>query len=224
MSTDDIYAARKRVRLSGAPPILYAQNAPIPPLNLPLCPGEGIKAYTAVYDSDTDELRQYRAELTDFLDARSQELQDRFRASDLPIEIHKQRVREKARDVIRREKAEAEFAPPPYRRSLAEELAVIIEPPQPRIEGLSYVGQNVLLSAKAKAGKTTLSVSLARSLADGEPFLGSQGVTPPAGNIGVLNYEMTPAQHNQPESFVRPPVIIGMRLGGPLGCDSGIGV
>ena len=48
----------------------------------------------------------------------------------------------------------------------------------------------VVLAAQFKAGKTTLVSNCVRSLADGEPFLGLYPVTPLAGTIAVLDFEM----------------------------------
>lgn len=48
----------------------------------------------------------------------------------------------------------------------------------------------VVLAAQFKAGKTTLVSNCVRSLADCEPFLGLYPVTPLAGTIAVLDFEM----------------------------------
>jgi hypothetical protein len=93
-----------------------------------------------------------------------------------------------------KEKASRLFKQPEAPMNLAEELARDYPPLTARIEGLSWVGSRVTVAGKAKAGKTTLGINIVRSLADGTPFLGNIPVTPPEGNIGYLNYEMSPSQ------------------------------
>lgn len=122
---------------------------------------------------------------------------DKVRNRELGMETHRQRLRNDARDALTREKADAAFERPPYRTSLVEEFLEPVEAPAARITRLSFVGHNVLLAAKAKAGKSTLILSLIRSLADGDPFLGSLDVTPPVGHVGYINYEMSQSQMNQ---------------------------
>ena len=62
------------------------------------------------------------------------------------------------------------------------------------IDGLLVSGGTVFLAAKAKSGKTTLSMSLLKSLADGNEFLDAFPVHVPQGNIGYLNLELTEPQ------------------------------
>lgn len=54
---------------------------------------------------------------------------------------------------------------------------------------------DVLVTAQAKAGKTTLSHNLARSLCDGVPFLGEFAIQPiaPGKRLGILDAEMSPS-------------------------------
>jgi hypothetical protein len=61
--------------------------------------------------------------------------------------------------------------------------------PIPVIEHLHYEGNNTLLVAEFKTGKTTMEISLAAALVDEEPFLGKYE-TNFQGNIAFLNYEM----------------------------------
>lgn len=61
------------------------------------------------------------------------------------------------------------------------------------VEGLHFAGNNTLLVAEFKAGKTTLEVNLAAALADGKKFLG-RFQTKLHGRIAILNYEMAPDQ------------------------------
>lgn len=54
---------------------------------------------------------------------------------------------------------------------------------------LHLAGGNTLLTSAFKAGKTTLALNLARSLADDEPFLGKYEVSL-EGRVAILNYEL----------------------------------
>lgn len=59
-----------------------------------------------------------------------------------------------------------------------------------RITGLWPAGGNILLAAQAKAGKTTLTGSLVRSLCDGDPFLDQHHADPPPGTVFLIDAEM----------------------------------
>lgn len=63
-----------------------------------------------------------------------------------------------------------------------------------RMQDLWMQGQTVLLTAKYKAGKTTMMLNVIRSLADGKPFLGQFETTPITGNLMIVNAEMTRRQ------------------------------
>ncbi|MCX5119234.1 AAA family ATPase [Micromonospora sp. NBC_00362] len=63
-----------------------------------------------------------------------------------------------------------------------------------RVQDLWMQGQTVLLTAKYKAGKTTMMLNVIRSLVDGKPFLGQFEVTPIEGNLLIVNAEMTRKQ------------------------------
>jgi RecA-family ATPase len=63
-----------------------------------------------------------------------------------------------------------------------------------RIQDLWMQGQTVLLTAKYKAGKTTMMLNVIRSLVDGKPFLGQFETTPIEGNLLIVNAEMTRRQ------------------------------
>jgi hypothetical protein len=82
-----------------------------------------------------------------------------------------------------RQEAEAELlsegskpAPDPVRLDML--LAEPDEPATYRVDRLWPAGGRVILSAQRKAGKTTCTANLLRSLADGAPFLGCYQVTP----------------------------------------------
>lgn len=63
-----------------------------------------------------------------------------------------------------------------------------------RIEGLVEEGHNLLLGGKTKVSKTTLTVDLARALTnDEERWLDEFALSPPTGQVGWINCEMTEA-------------------------------
>ena len=66
--------------------------------------------------------------------------------------------------------------------------------PEAVIEELHYRGNNTLLVAEYKTGKTTLALNLAAALADGTPFLDRFDVNMPYGRVAFLNYEMDARQ------------------------------
>jgi len=64
-----------------------------------------------------------------------------------------------------------------------------------RIEGLVEEGHNLLLGGKTKVSKTTLTLDLARALTNGEErWLDEFALSPPTGQVGWINCEMTEAQ------------------------------
>jgi hypothetical protein len=61
-------------------------------------------------------------------------------------------------------------------------------------EGLVEEGHNLLLGGKTKVSKTTLTVDLARALTnDEERWLDEFALSPPTGQVGWINCEMTEA-------------------------------
>jgi AAA domain/Bifunctional DNA primase/polymerase, N-terminal/Primase C terminal 1 (PriCT-1) len=103
-------------------------------------------------------------------------------------EVERLLVGQEARERI----AAAEWEPP----EVATDAAALFAQPEPEqrwsVDQLASHGDNVLLAAQYKAGKTTLLLSLLRALADGEPFLGrfDAGTGVP---VAWLNYELTDA-------------------------------
>lgn len=59
-----------------------------------------------------------------------------------------------------------------------------------RVDRLLPANGRAMLAAPYKAGKSTLTGNLIRSLADGDPFLGSFDVVPPEGTIAVFDNEL----------------------------------
>ena len=63
-----------------------------------------------------------------------------------------------------------------------------------RIAGWLPRGTRAMLAAQYKAGKTSLVGNIARSLVDGDPFLGVAQVTPLAGSLALIDTEMNQEQ------------------------------
>jgi hypothetical protein len=80
---------------------------------------------------------------------------------------------------------------PPNRTPRTPRLHEPDTPTPWRIHGLWPERGKVLLSAAAKAGKTTLGLNLDRSLLAGTPFLGKFETNPTPGTVCVLDLEMT---------------------------------
>lgn len=100
-------------------------------------------------------------------------------------EVHRLRVREQARAAFNAHAREP--IPRPYTFA---EYAGLPKPSEPyRIDNLLRVGGRVIVSAPAKAGKSTLRDHLTQALVNGEPFLGDFNTTPAAGNVVVLDFE-----------------------------------
>jgi hypothetical protein len=73
---------------------------------------------------------------------------------------------------------------------------LLAEPDEPvayRIDRVWPAGGRVILAAQRKAGKTTCTGNLLRSLADGDPFLGRYAVTPveAGGTVFAIDTEMS---------------------------------
>lgn len=78
--------------------------------------------------------------------------------------------------------------------SLAELLATAIPKSKWLVDGLLMKAGKIFFAAQAKAGKTTLTLALLKSLVDGIAFLGKFKVEVPEGRIGYLNLELTDGQ------------------------------
>lgn len=97
-------------------------------------------------------------------------------AREVSLEAHRLKVREAAKERHAADKAGVIELPPLIR--LDEFLSVPDEDVTHRVAGLWPIGGRVVLSAQHKAGKTTLSGNLLRSLVDGSLFLGAFEVEP----------------------------------------------
>lgn len=99
------------------------------------------------------------------------------------------RARRAAEDLHRAELAGDITVPAPT--GLPDLLAEPDAPTVYRIDGLWPAGGNVVMAAAYKAGKTTTTGNLVRSLADGDPFLDTFDVTPVGdGTVGLVDFEM----------------------------------
>lgn len=101
-------------------------------------------------------------------------------------------VQEEAKRLQQKRAEGAQTAPQPL--SLTELLELPDSDSLSRVEGLWPVGGRIVLAAVAKAGKSTLVTNLVKSLVDDTPFLGKFEVTPPTGNVVVIDNELDPRQ------------------------------
>jgi hypothetical protein len=90
--------------------------------------------------------------------------------------------------------AAEDFDPPPSAELLSDDLEDDSGPPAYRIESLLREGQNLLIVAQYKVGKTTLTMQLLKAYCDGGSFLDYFTVKQPEGNIAVWNYELSAQQ------------------------------
>lgn len=105
-------------------------------------------------------------------------------------ELRRQLIREKVQEA-RRASKEAQVEPFDA-GLLCDILARPADPPM-RVDGLIPSAASVLLSAQRKTGKTTWLLNYARALIEGSPLLGRFDTRPIAGNVALLNYEVSGA-------------------------------
>lgn len=167
MSTDDATAAaRERLRAAGAPPMLIAPDAPIPPIHLPISRG-GAQSFTQPRHDDDDEIAIYRERLSDFLDAHNEDFAAFMEKADLGIEVRRLRIREQARVIVQQEQANAmrTDAQTAERAQLGGD-AILDEPASPPAlwgSGSKVAwarGQGMMLASHQGLGKTTLAQQL----------------------------------------------------------------
>lgn len=106
----------------------------------------------------------------------------------LTRELAIQRVRRDARRILDAE--ERPLVQRPEVLTLRERLARPRDPVRWRIEGWQPVRSRIVLAAQFKAGKTTVTGNLARSLLDGDDWLGRFKVDPISGTVVILDFEM----------------------------------
>lgn len=117
---------------------------------------------------------------------------------DVQKQLYVEKVRSEAKSLLAAEEAlRSKPALPPVGYTLkdafeAEEVTVeyVVDP-------LQVVGHNVLMVAKYKLGKTTITQNLARCLVDGTDFLRYFKVRRLSGRVAIWNYELLPAQWNE---------------------------
>lgn len=167
------------------------------------------KEIAAILDAKEDEIRERERE-REQLEA-EQETAIEGRLETLRIE-HEARKRLNV-EVTR----QRPFELPKIGWTAEDFIAEEDEPLTEVIEGLHYSGNNTLLVAEFKAGKTTMEVNLAAALVDERPFLGKYATEFPEGNIAFLNYEMNADQFRlwlNDSDIERPERIIPLNLRG----------
>jgi hypothetical protein len=114
--------------------------------------------------------------------------------AELEEEVRKLKLRERAREIVREEQERKRFEWPPSTYDLAEEHQADLGDTAWTINGWLPHGGNANVGAEKKAGKTVLMLNLAKSAADGEPFLGQWEMRELAGTVAFFNFEMSRAQ------------------------------
>lgn len=161
-------------------PLLQACCDTLTGVDLPSLPEPQEAPGLQMADSEPDATVE---SLRDALSAR----EDMLRASPAYRKIVIERA---IRRLVDSDETTARWIPP----NLTTLTALLAEPETPtpwRIHGLWPERGKVLLSAAAKAGKTTLGLNLDRSLLTGTPFLGKFETNPTPGSVCVLDMEMT---------------------------------
>lgn len=112
--------------------------------------------------------------------------------TDLDVAVARLRIRRAAQRLV-----EAEERPPASPPASTNLAALLLEPPATvryRIDGLWPSGGKVLMSAPAKAGKTTMVGNLVRCLADGAPFLASPIAQPGQWQVAAAGHAVAPLE------------------------------
>ena len=102
------------------------------------------------------------------------------------------RARREAKRILAEE--ESPTQEPPDIISLKELLAMEREPLQFRIQGWQPFDSRIIIAAQGKAGKSTLTHNLIRSIVDGDRFLERWKPTVIAGCVTVLDFELSQNQ------------------------------
>ena len=118
---------------------------------------------------------------------RQQAAERAMREAAVEAEVRRRSIIEEAKRRMRDSRAEEM----PEGLTLATFLDRDLNEESYTIEGLLPTGGNVLLSAAAKSGKTTMTHNLIRSLVDGDPFLGNFAVNRNR-TVGLLDFELSP--------------------------------
>lgn len=132
--------------------------------------------------------------LTDTADDQRTPAQEVFHRRCVEEEARKLAVRRDARRLDAARQRATSGRPSPLHTLPDRRLDVLLGQPRTplawRIADWQPLGGRVLLAAQYKAGKTTLVGNLARCLVDGDRWLGRHEVTPPAGPVVILDFEM----------------------------------
>jgi hypothetical protein len=108
------------------------------------------------------------------------------------FQVDQEKARLRARQIAEAELLAEDSKPAPVPVRLDVLLAEPDEPVSYRIDRLWPAGGRVILAAQRKAGKTTCTGNLLRSLADGDAFLGRYAVTPVGGGtVFAIDTEMS---------------------------------
>ncbi|NDD54756.1 hypothetical protein EBZ39_12980 [bacterium] len=114
-------------------------------------------------------------------------------ANQLAKAIAEERIKQQARDHVRKELAEANashrYALPEFTTTLTQELQQTDENIQYCIDRLWPLGANISLTATYKAGKTSTINNVIKALADGNKLFGEFDISH-TGRIAMLNYEV----------------------------------
>lgn len=111
-----------------------------------------------------------------------------------PERLSRDLASEATRMLVREMMDAEQFDPPPSALMLTDDLEDDTDPPAYRIESLLREGQNLLIVAQYKVGKTTLTMQLLKAYCDGGEFLDYFTVKQPEHNVAVWNYELSPQQ------------------------------
>lgn len=137
--------------------------------------------------------------INDFIDA-SQQIQEAQKDQEqkqLQKAINEERIKQTARETVRKEITETNAANryqlPTYTQNLTDELQQPDEQTQYIINDLWPTGANISLTATYKAGKTSTINNIIKALADQQPLFG-HFQTNHTGRIAYFNYEVSPNQ------------------------------
>lgn len=120
--------------------------------------------------------------------------------SKIAERIEQMQVNEAAREYVTQEQAEARFDnewEQPSFVSVQDFLMRQYEPVEFRVEGLWTTESKVILSAEAKAGKTTLVLNLLDAMVDGGKFLDRFRVKQSTGKVAFVNFEVSERQMHE---------------------------
>jgi len=112
-------------------------------------------------------------------------------AAEAEAQSYAAEMRMRAQDIARRRIKATYGNVRPTVETMADLVQRDLPPQRYLIDQLWGAGERVMLAAQRKAGKTSLVLDLLHCLADGEKFLGQYDVAMPAGNIALLDFEMT---------------------------------